>query len=85
MNETLRTELPKLAFDDIPKPNADAVSLHSVILHNYDNYNTVFYIRQSRLLSYFPYNFSPTSHNKRSRKEHVYERNITNRITKTRF
>lgn len=31
MNETLRTELPKLAFDDIPKPNADAVRITGLV------------------------------------------------------
>ena len=31
MNETLRTELPKLAFDDIPEPNADAVRITGLV------------------------------------------------------
>lgn len=31
MDETMRTELPKLAFDDIPKPSADAVSITGLV------------------------------------------------------
>ena len=31
MDKTMRTELPKLAFDDIPTPSADAVSITGLV------------------------------------------------------
>lgn len=31
MNENLRTELPKLALDDIPEPDADAVRITGLV------------------------------------------------------
>lgn len=31
MDKTLRSELPKLAFDDIPTPSADAVSITGLV------------------------------------------------------
>lgn len=33
MIENLRTELPKLAFDDIPTPSEDAVSITGLVKH----------------------------------------------------
>lgn len=34
MNESLRTELPKLAFDDIPTPTEDAVRITGLVKHH---------------------------------------------------
>lgn len=33
MNESLRSELPKLALDEIPTPSADAVSIIGLVKH----------------------------------------------------
>lgn len=33
MNSELRTELPKLALDDIPTPDADAVTITGLVKH----------------------------------------------------
>lgn len=34
MNESLRTELPKLAFDDIPTPTEDAARITGLVKHH---------------------------------------------------
>ncbi len=34
MNESLKTELPKLAFDDIPTPTEDAVKITGLVKHH---------------------------------------------------
>ncbi len=34
MNESLKTELPKLAFDDIPTPKKDAVKITGLVKHH---------------------------------------------------
>ncbi len=34
MNESLKTELPKLAFDDIPTPAEDAVKITGLVKHH---------------------------------------------------
>lgn len=33
MNENLKTELPKLAFDEIPTPSEDAVKITGLVKH----------------------------------------------------